>query len=147
MKNNNYAFLLISGILGMITGITACITIVGAIVGIPLIIGASKYLAWAKVSDQELLADKEQLLVWGIVFTILMFPIGAIALVPPLTMDKNKTTTTTEKSEQKEYTSTEATNEKKSKLDRLNELVSLKEQGLIDEKDFEIAKKKILSED
>lgn len=147
MKRDNYAFLLISGIFGMITGIACCITIFGVIIGIPLIIGASKYLAWAKISDEELYAEKEQLMVWGIVFTILMFPIGAIALIPPLTMDKYKTTTTTDKSNQGEYKPTETTDTKRTKLDRLTELSSLKEQGLIDEKDFEIAKTKILSED
>lgn len=146
MKNKNYAFLLVSGILGMITGIVACITILGAIIGIPLIIGASKFLAWAKLSDEELYAEKDQLMVWAIVFAILMFPVGALALVPPLTMD-NTTTTTTNKPEQKDYEPTQATDNKKSKLDRLSELSALKDQGLIDEKDFEIAKKKILSED
>lgn len=144
MKNKNYAFLLIGGILGMIEGIVACITIVGAIVGIPLIIGATKYLAWAKVSDEDLFAEKDTLLIWGIVYTILMFPIGAITLIPPLTMDKTFSSTQNNSST---YEQKNATSEKKSKLDRLMELEEMKKQGLIDENDFEIAKKKILSED
>lgn len=147
MKNKNYAFLLISGILGMITGILACLTIFGAIIGIPLIIGASKYLAWAKVSDEELAVEKDNLMLWGVVFTVLMFPVGAIALIPPLTMDKDKANTTVQADSNKEYQPTQTTDDKKSKLDRLSELSTLKEQGLIDERDFEIAKKKILSEE
>lgn len=147
MKNKNYAFLLISGILGIITGILYCLTIFGAIVGIPLIIGASKYLAWAKVSNEELAVEKDNLMLWGVVFTVLMFPAGAIALIPPITMDKDKASTTVQADSGKEYQPTQTTDDKKSKLDRLSELSALKEQGLIDERDFEIAKKKILSEE
>lgn len=143
MRNKNYAFLLLSGIFGMVIGIGACLTIIGAIIGIPLIIGASKYLAWAKISDEELIAEKDQLMIWGIVFTILMFPLGGIALIPPLTMDQNLTG----KTDQKEYKPTDTTNEKKSKIDRLTELSELKQKGLIDENDYEAAKKKILFED
>ena len=146
MKNNQYAFLIISAILGLVTGILACLTLLGIVIGIPLIIGATKYFEWAKLSNDELAKQQNELMIWGVVFTILMFPIGAIALFPPLMMSQNNFNKTEETSK-KEFQQTNATSSKKTKLERITELSELKEKGLIDETDFEIAKKKILSED
>lgn len=141
-RNDNYIFLLVSGIIGMIVGILACITIIGLILGIPLIIGARKYLDWAKLSNEDLAKEKDNLLIWGIVFAILTFPIGLLALVPAF-----NTSGQIYSSEAKSYEPTHASSSsKKSKAERINELYDLKEKGLIDANDFEIAKNKIINE-
>ena len=143
MKNRNYIFLLVSAILGFVAGIGYCITIFGAIAGIPIITGAFKYLAWSKMTDEELAKTKDSLMLWGIIYTILMFPLGGIALVAPFNLEGQIYSG----NDKKEYKPTEAKPaEQKSKAERISELNELKEKGLIDEKDFEIAKGKIINE-
>lgn len=137
-RNKNYAWLLYSGILGMIAGAILCITIIGIIFGIPAIIGAKKYLEWSKVSDSELEKHKDELLIWGIVWAIMMFPLGLPALVPAF----NTKGEVYEKVNEFKPTKTAS----KSKAERIKELSDLKEKGLISEEDFEIAKNKIISE-
>lgn len=141
MKNKNYIFLKISGVLGVVFGIIYCITIVGIIVGVPLIIGATKFFSLAKQTDEELQNQKDTVLVWGIVFTIIIFPLGALALIPSFNLDGQLYSSGGYKPTKAEDKS------KKSKAERINELFELKEKGLIDENDFQIAKNKIINED
>ena len=56
--NKNNLFLTISAVIALIVGILASITIIGLIIGIPLLIASKKFFAWAKLTDEELLAEK-----------------------------------------------------------------------------------------
>jgi hypothetical protein len=135
MKNKNYIFLQASAIVGLIVGILTAI----CLVGIPLIIGAVKYFAWAKMTDEELAQVKDNLMLWGIIYTVLMFPIGAISLVPPFNLDGQLFGG-------RKYDYTQAKDAGKSKAERISELNELKQKGVIDENDYEIAKNKIINE-
>jgi len=63
-RNRNYVVLTIMAILGFVMGILYSITIIGLIIGIPMIMGAKKYLDWAKMTDEELLSVKQSILVF-----------------------------------------------------------------------------------
>ena len=77
----------ISGILALVVGIICCITIVGAIAGVPLIIGGLKMKEFSEMSDADLLKNKEPLLVWSIVFLFLCTVSGVLSLIYYLNME------------------------------------------------------------
>ena len=135
--NKNSTFFLIAGILGIVFGIIYILTLVGIIVAIPLFIGASKFFKWQKSSDEEVLADKDSVVVWAIVFSIFLFPLGLIALVPVFNMEGQISQVITPKSVEKEMDE---------KMDKIKKLHQMKEDGIITEEDFKLAKEKILSE-
>ena len=53
----------IAGIIALVLGIIECITIVGAIVGVPSIIGGIKVRELSNLSDEEIAKSKDTLLV------------------------------------------------------------------------------------
>ena len=134
-KNKNTAFFMISGILSIVFGILACITIFGAIIGIPLIIASNKYFAWAKMTPQELAPYRDSILIWGVVVTILIFPLGVFALIPVFNTENSEQTTNSTDSQYM-----------KQKMDKISKLFELKQQGIITEEDFKKAKEKILND-
>ena len=71
----------ISGIIAIVLGILLCLTIIGIIVGIPMIIGGSKLNEYSKMDDNEFNNNKESLLIWSIVFLFLSVPSGILGLV------------------------------------------------------------------
>ena len=60
----NKSLLKISGIISIVLGIICCLTIFGAIVGVPLIIGGNKIKDMANLSDKELMTQKDTILIW-----------------------------------------------------------------------------------
>jgi hypothetical protein len=72
-QNRNSIFYFISFLLGLIIGIIYCITIFGAIIGIPLIIGSTKYYDWHKMTDEEVIIHRQPILVWGIILRFSLF--------------------------------------------------------------------------
>ena len=64
----NRTLLKVAGVISFVIGILCCITIVGAIVGVPLIIGGSKFNDYSKMNDEEIEANKDSILIWTIVF-------------------------------------------------------------------------------
>lgn len=137
MQNKNSTFYLVSGIIGMIYGILTCIFLIG----IPFIIGASKYLAWAKMSDEEMAPNKDAVTIWGIVFAIFMFPLGLLALFPIFNFDGQLTNATNSN-----QTATHSSDGMDAKMEKIKKLYELKEKGILDEEDFKLAKEKILKE-
>ena len=77
----------ISGIMALVIGVIYCFTIVGAIVGIPLIIGGIKVKDYAYKSDEEIIKEKEPLLIWSIVFLFLCTISGVLSLIYYLYLD------------------------------------------------------------
>ena len=53
----------VAGIIALVCGILACLTIIGAIVGVPLIIGGKKCMDLAQLSDDEVIANKDTILI------------------------------------------------------------------------------------
>jgi len=61
MQNKN--LLNIAGIIALVLGILSCLTIFGAIVGVPVIIGGNKLRKYSEMNDQQLMAEKDNILI------------------------------------------------------------------------------------
>ena len=68
------SLLKISGIIAIVFGVLACLTLVGAIVGVPLIIGGAKMKEYADYTD-------EQIIIWTIVFLFFCQISGILLLI------------------------------------------------------------------
>lgn len=123
----------ISGIIAFIVGILACITIVGAIVGVPLIIGGNKLRDLAMASDEEVFREKDTILIWTIVFMYLCQISGVLSLIFYILM-LNKYNESI----------TGGSNFKPSGYQELEELKKIYDDGIITKKEYEERKAKIL---
>ncbi len=75
------SLLKISGIIAIVFGILACLTLVGAIVGVPLIIGGAKMKEYADYTDEQIVANKDKILIWTIVFLLFCQISGILLLI------------------------------------------------------------------
>lgn len=75
------SLLKISGIIAIVFGILACLTLVGAIVGVPLIIGGAKVKEYADYTDEQIIANKDKILIWTIVFLFFCQISGILLLI------------------------------------------------------------------
>ena len=71
----------VSGIVAMVCGGLWCLSIIGAIIGIPLLIGGSRMIDFSKMSDSELEKYKTHLLVWSIIFLIFATIAGILSII------------------------------------------------------------------
>lgn len=71
----------VAGIIALVLGVLSCFTIVGAIVGIPMIIGGNKFRKFSEMSDADIIKEKDSLLIWSIVLCLLCTISGALGLV------------------------------------------------------------------
>ncbi len=126
----------IAGVIAFVIGILFCITIIGAIVGVPCIIGGNKFRDLAKSSDETVLANKDTILVWTIVFLFICQLAGIIALVFYLTSSSFTGITTTQ------YNNT---NHNADKYEELEKLKKLYDSKAISKEEYEVEKAKILN--
>lgn len=75
------SLLKISGIIAIVFGILACLTLVGAIVGVPLIIGGAKMKEYADYTDEQIIDNKDKILIWTIVFLFFCQISGILLLI------------------------------------------------------------------
>lgn len=75
------SLLKISGIIAIVFGILACLTLVGAIVGVPLIIGGAKMKEYADYTDEQIIANKDKILICTIVFLFFCQISGILLLI------------------------------------------------------------------
>lgn len=75
------SLLKISGIIAIVFGVLACLTLVGAIVGIPVIIGGAKMKEYADYTDEQIIANKDKILIWTIVFLFFCQISGILLLI------------------------------------------------------------------
>lgn len=75
------SLLKISGIIAIVFGILACLTLVGAIVGVPLIIGGAKMKEYTDYTDEQIVANKDKILIWTIVFLFFCQISGILLLI------------------------------------------------------------------
>jgi phosphate/sulfate permease len=120
------ALLKISGIIACIIGVFFCITIIGMIVGVPLIVGGSTMIGYSNLSDEEVMTKKSSILGWSIFFFFFTFIGGVLGIVFYFTMD-NKVFT-----------------KKNDYIDEIKKLDELRKQGIISDAEYEAKKKKIL---
>lgn len=131
----NRTLLKISGIISIVLGILCCLTIVGAIVGVPLIIGGNKIKGLANLTDQELLQQKDTILIWMVVFLVFNQISGILLLIFYVDMDgslSNLGNNTSNKSSADKY-------------DELEKLKKLYDDKVLTKEEFETEKNKILN--
>ena len=71
----------ISGIVAIVLGIICSLTIIGLIIGVPMIIGGMKFNDLSKSSDEEISKNKDTILIWSIVFLFICQLSGILGLV------------------------------------------------------------------
>lgn len=120
----------IAGILAFIVGILCCMTIVGAIVGVPLIIGGNKLREYSTMSDEEIKANKDNLLIWTIVMLFLCTISGIMSLIYYLNMENPNMF---------------KSNNNSSKYNDLEQINKLYKDKVITKEEFEKEKERILN--
>lgn len=120
----------VAGIIALVVGIIACLTIIGAIVGVPMIIGGVKLREFSNLSEEEIVKHKDTLLVWSIVFLLLCTVSGVLALMYYIGLENPN------------IFNTSKMNNKYDELERLNNLY--KDKALTKE-EFEKEKERILN--
>lgn len=128
--NGNKVLLTIGGVFAIFCGACYCITIIGIILGVPLIIGGLAFLKYAKMDNDELLQYKGSILGWSIFFLIFTFISGILGLIFYLdnsNLGTNQNTTKTSNFS-----------------NQIKELDKLRQDGLISDEDYETKKKQIL---
>lgn len=75
------ALLKAAGIVALVFGIIECLTIFGAIVGIPTIIGGNKLRSLSEMSENQIKNQKDTLLTWGIVMIFICTVSGVLSLI------------------------------------------------------------------
>ena len=129
----NKNLLKIAGIISLVLGIICCLTIVGAIVGVPLIIGGNKIKDMANLSDQELLQQKDTILIWMVVFLVFNQISGILVLIFYIDMDGSISS------------SFKGNNNNDNKYDELEKLKKLYDDKVLTKEEFETEKEKILN--
>ena len=131
------SLLKISGIIAIVVGILYCITIVGAIVGIPLIIGGNKIKSYADCTDEQVIDAKDSILVWTIVFLLCNQLSGILLLIFYIDcIDKNRGKSTTN------TTKNVNTDDKYEELEKLKKLY---DEKVLTKEEFENEKNRILN--
>lgn len=74
MQNMKDIYFVVMQIVSLVFGIIFCITIVGAIFGIPLIIASGKFKNASTMNDYQLAQNRGSLLGWGIFVSIMLSP-------------------------------------------------------------------------
>lgn len=64
----------VARILSLIFGIIFCITLIGAIIGIPMIIASKRFGEASNMTDELLVANRTSILGWGIFLAIVFSP-------------------------------------------------------------------------
>ena len=82
MKNKASIWFYILTVLGYAAGIILCASLVFIPIGIYLIAGAITYYKLARLGDNELYYYSKILKGWAIFFSIVLFPIGLISIIP-----------------------------------------------------------------
>ena len=129
----NKNLLKIAGIISIVLGIICCLTIFGAIVGVPLIIGGNKIKDMANLSDQELLQQKDTILIWMVVFLVFNQISGILLLIFYIDMDGSISS------------SFKGNNNNDNKYDELEKLKKLYDDKVLTKEEFETEKEKILN--
>ena len=149
VKNKYSSWNYVTAFFGYYAGLMSCISLILIPLGIFLIIGANRYCGWARVTEAELVNQKESLTKWAIFFSIANFPIGLLSLIP-LSAENTIKVTTVDVGEQNTAETKQETEQKQepkpviNKEETIAKLKSLLDEGLITEEEFESAKKEVI---
>lgn len=116
----------ISGIIAIILGIIYCLTIIGAIVGIFLIVGGSTMMGYSNLSEDEIVDKKSSILGWSIFFLFFTVIAGVLGIIAYITVG------------------TDVFGKRDNYIEEIKKLDELRRQGVISTAEYEAKKKKIL---
>ena len=124
----------VAGIIAFVLGILCCCTIIGAIVGVPMIIGGNKLREYSNMSDEELRKNKDNFLVWTVVLLIICTIAGILALIVYIQLENPSVLNfnTSSRSNERRY----------SDLEKLNQLYKDK---VLSKEEYEKEKERILN--
>ena len=122
----------IAGIIAIVMGIICCLTIVGAIVGIPMIIGGNKLRTYSLMDDEGIMVNKDNILIWTIVFLFINQIAGVLCLIFYIDLS----------SKMNNATASKTSNNKYDELEKLNKLYKDK---VLSKEEFEKEKDRILN--
>ena len=128
----NKTLLNIAGIISLIFGIICTITIIGAIVGIPMIIGGNKLRELSNMDDSEIYKNKDTLIIWMVVFLFINQISAVLVLIYYIMLESSMTSNNT-----KENTI--------AKYDELEKLNNLYKEKVLTKEEFEKEKERILN--
>jgi len=125
----------ITGIITLVLGIFYSITIIGLIVGVPLIIGGSKFIGYSNMTDERIIEEKNSILGWSIFFLFFTVIGGILGLIYYFSINgsMNKVSSVIKNiSHDTKY------------LEELEKLKELYDKDIITKEEFEAKKKQIL---
>lgn len=122
------SLLQIGGLIAIIIGVFYSITIIGLILGVPMIIGGVAFTNYAKLRPDEVMYAKNSILGWSIFFLIFSLIPGILGIIYYLGMI--------------DVFSSKSSN---NYIDELKNLKELLDSGAITKTEFETKKKQILS--
>lgn len=129
------SLLKVSGVISIVVGVIYCLSIIGAIVGIPLIIGGIKIKDYASYSDIQIYESKDTILIWTIVF-LLFNQISGILLLIFYIDNIGKTTTNNN--------NTNTNNTNSDKYEELEKIKKLYDEKILTKEEYENEKSRIL---
>lgn len=130
------SLLKVSGVISIVVGVIYCLSIIGAIIGIPLIIGGIKIKDYASYSDIQIYESKDTILIWTIVF-LLFNQISGILLLIFYIDNIGKTTTTNN--------NTNTNNTNSDKYEELEKIKKLYDEKILTKEEYENEKSRILN--
>ncbi len=123
------ALLKAAGIIAVVIGIISCLTIIGLLWGIPLIIGGYKFNEYAGLEDSEIINYKSSILGWSIFFIFFSFVSAILGFIYYFGLNNIETN-----------------KENISYLDELERLKKLYDEKAITKAEYDKKKKEILDE-
>lgn len=130
------SLLKVSGVISIVVGVIYCLSIIGAIIGIPLIIGGIKIKDYASYSDIQIYESKDTILIWTIVF-LLFNQISGILLLIFYIDNIGKTTTNNN--------NTNTNNTNSDKYEELEKIKKLYDEKILTKEEYENEKSRILN--
>lgn len=128
----NKTLLNIAGIISLIFGIICTITIIGAIAGIPMIIGGNKLRELSNMDDSEIYKNKDTLIIWMVVFLFINQISAVLILIYYIMLETSMTSNNTKENTMDKY-------------DELEKLNNLYKEKVLTKEEFEKEKERILN--
>lgn len=128
----NKTLLNIAGIISLIFGIICTITIIGAIVGVPMIIGGNKLRELSNMDDSEIYKNKDTLIIWMVVFLFINQISAVLILIYYIMLETSMTSDNTKENTMDKY-------------DELEKLNNLYKEKVLTKEEFEKEKERILN--
>jgi len=153
VKNKYTVWNYITAFYGYYVGMVACLSLVLIPLGIFLIIAGNRYSYWARVTEAELVTQKDAIKKWAIFISIVNFPIGLLSLIPLSAENTIKVTTVGDNTTYQSTTQTKQQTESRkeedlivNKEETIAKLKHLLDEGLITKEEYERAKSDVINE-